>query len=166
MAANMFEKTVKTLLKIGGDIEKQAKFNLRDHHNTGRLERKTQARLIEKAGEYKMQIVSLAYGDVLDKGLAGSENYGAAPYKASSSRGQAATIRGNTVKINWRDIKKWAQRKGIQNSYLVHMKLLRQGYPAKRWFTKAKENTLKNEQYVGQVAESYRKDVLDNIRRR
>lgn len=164
MASKIFRQTTQTLLAIGEELEREAKKNLVDHKHTGRLSRRTQARLVDKAGEMRLQIVTLAYGDVLDKGLAGKENPGIAPYRAVSSRGQTASIRGSVVRVNWKDIKKWSEAKGIKNSYLVHMKILRLGYAGKRWFKKAQEKTLKDDRYANRIAISYKKDVMDFIR--
>ena len=153
MAKLEFKYTMKVLKSLGNKLELEAKNNLqaKGHVATGRLLKSVKHKIMFTARGIELQLLSEAYGDVLDKGLSGSQvSRPGTPYRATGALTGRGTVRsgispGGLVYINYRDIRKWAAIKGIGGNDIdraasnIRRHLIREGYAASHWKSRAKE---------------------------
>ena len=164
--------TRQELKEQGKRIIAEAKKNLVKHQASGELVRSLRFQVRNEGGKLVLKIFAAEYADVLDKGLSGYRKQRAGTkYKAVSSKVAGFKgVRGNTVAVDWLDIKKWARLKGVRfagktantTAFLIHRKLKFRGYKGTKWFTKTRNKVLR--EMTKHVAGAFKKDALDTIR--
>ena len=165
-------KTKKALKKIGRRIVNRAKQNLKDSKASGQLESSVRYRIVQTKGSMYLEILSEAYGDVLDKGLSGTAltrpdtDYRAQPFL--SYTGAESISISNRIKIDYKLIRQWIIEKPIpvddidSAAYNISRHLVRYGYPARRWLTNAKEK--EKSTMIKELEKSMASDVVVYIR--
>ena len=164
----MLAKSIdKMLHRYGKQIVKKGRNNLQANKATGKLLRQFKYKVVPKGKTRAIIFEYPKYGDVLDKGYAGTiaGAFKGSKYRAVPSKGFKA-IRGNKVPISIAQIAQWIRAKGIpveepkRVAFLIRRTLLREGRPGTKWLTRPLKST------KPQLTKSFEKELAITIEKR
>lgn len=168
------DNIVDALKKIGQKLAEDARENLRKggphgpHIATKRLINSVRYIVTKKGDDYEVVIESLRYGNVLDKGLSGTQvKRAGTPFYAVDG----GTSAGHKIAVNYYSIIEWAVAKGIipDNrdtggvAYAITQSIIRKGYPATKWITRAVQESEAGR--ISLLEQAAAKDITLHIKR-
>ena len=168
-----FKHTRQALTKIGENVIEEGRKELKkkDAIASKKLYNSLEAKIIGTAPNFKLKIEGEDYGEVLDKGISGSDRKEpGSPFRAGRViKGRTTTTKASaSINVSTESIKDWIKAKGIPVSninsaaFLIARKISRYGYSARNWIKTATKSEQKETIKILEVAMA--KDLVRNIK--